>query len=347
MTKNLFKNTILCLIFATIAGSCKQDRKNNNLETMSVPVKILQIKTSDVEDFFETYGVIESLSTTEISAEQDGNVLEIVAKEGDLLKEGDLVLKIDDRIYKADADRAEASFKLAESEYNRRKLLFDSKAVSEKEFEEALYTMKKARADFEAARVRLGKCEIRSPISAFIDKIYVELGENLAPGKKIARLEKTDIVKLVFFIPEQDIRAVSLGTAISYSFDSSPQEKFEGKITYLSRSAEENALTFRAEVNIENPSALLRPGMLARVRFARRTVKNAISFPIEAIIPKHGGHYVFIAENGKAKQREIKIAFFSAENAVIASGLNEGDKLIIDGGRFLREGDDLKIVEDF
>ncbi|HRU01114.1 MAG TPA: efflux RND transporter periplasmic adaptor subunit [Victivallales bacterium] len=335
------------LSFLFFITSCNKTKNNNENNTADIPVKVLNLRINKIQNLFETYGIIESLSSVQISSEQQGNIVEISAKEGECIEKGSLILKIDNSLYREEKERAEANFNLAESLFKRQKSLFEAKAISEKEYEDAFFAMKSAKAALNLATISLERCEIRSPISACIDEIYVEVGEYLTPGKKVARLEKTDIVKLVFYIPEQDISSISTGTQITYFLDSDPSKVFNAQITYIAKAADQETLTYRAEAWIENKKALLRPGMLAKVSFVRKTIENALSIPIESIIPKYGGHYVFIYENGVAKQKEVEILFLSRKEAVLSGGLKEGDKLIIDGGRFLREGDRIKIVEEF
>ncbi len=331
---------IALLVAAIVAfASCGKKNAGNGTAERRIPVRTMELSASKVEDILDTFGIIESLSTLEISAEQDGAVVEIAAKDGQCLKRGQLILRLDERIYKAEEARALAHLKSTESTLKRQKSLFESKTISEKDYEDALFARDMAKAEHDAAKTRLDRCEIRSPIDACIDDVSVELGEHLSSGKKVARLEKSDVVKLVFHIPERDVGAVSTGTGVSYSFDSRPTDKFEGAISFISRAADSGSLAYRAEVEIPNPDLELRPGMIARVRLVRRIVQNAISIPVVAIIPRYGGHYVFIVKDGRAYQKEVKLAFFTGDKAVLAAGLSPGDKVVVEGNRFLRERD--------
>jgi membrane fusion protein (multidrug efflux system) len=344
--KNLLLASALLIAVIITLASCKKENSANGGAERKIPVGIFDVFASKVEDILDTFGIIESLSTVEISAEQDGSVVEIAAKDGQCLKKGNLVLRLDDRIYKAEEARALAHFESAESTLKRQKSLFESKTISEKDYEDALSARDMAKAEHDAAKTRLDRCEIRSPIDACIDDITVELGEHLSSGKKVARFEKSDVVKLVFRIPERDVNAISVGTSVSYSFDSRPEEKFEGTISFISQAADSGSLAYRAEVLIPNPDFKLRPGMIARIRFVRCIVENAISIPVVAIIPRYGGHYVFIVKDGRAFQKEVKLAFFTGEMAVIAAGIASGDKVVVDGNRFLRERDMVEITPE-
>ncbi|HPN84923.1 MAG TPA: efflux RND transporter periplasmic adaptor subunit [Victivallales bacterium] len=321
--------------------SCGRDEKI--ADERKIPVETFKIIPGKVEDMLDTFGVIESLSTVEISSEQEGTVVDIFAKEGDYLKSGQIILKLDDRIYRAEEAIAQANLKFAESVLKRQKSLFGTKSVSEKDYEDAHFSCEKAKAEYEAAKTKLDRCEIRSPIDAFLDEISVEKGEYLSSGRRVATIEKTDIVKLVFRIPERDVNSIPVGTNVSYTFDSCPAERFEGEISFVSKAADMRSLAFRAEVDIENSAAKFRPGMIARVRLVRNVIDNAISIPIVAIIPRYGGHYVFVLKGGRAYQKEVKIAFFTADRAVISSGLYGGETIVVSGNRFLRERDLVQI----
>ncbi len=336
---HLLRRTALLVVAIVAFASCEKKNAGNGAAERRIPVRAIELSASKVEDILDTFGIIESLSTVEISAEQDGTVVEIAARDGQCLKTGQLILRLDERIYKAEEARALAHLESAESNLKRQKSLFGSKTISEKDYEDALFERNMAKAEHDAAKTRLDRCEIRSPIDACIDDISVELGEHLSSGKKVARLEKSDVVKLVFHIPERDVGAVSPGTVVSYSFDSRPTDKFEGTVSFISLAADSGTLAYRAEVEIPNPNLKLRPGMIARVRLVRRVVQDAISIPVVAIIPRYGGHYVFIVKDGRAYQREVKLAFFTGDRAVLAAGLSPGEELVVEGNRFLRERD--------
>jgi membrane fusion protein (multidrug efflux system) len=351
-SRNKKHNALFVVLFFTLIvllASCSEDvEEKNNSPKKALPVHVEKIVPRQVDEMLETFGVLQSFATVKISAEQQGAVTEIFVKEGDYVKVGQALLKCDDRIFRAEKEMSAAALKLAESTFSRQKSLYEAKSASAQNFEDAMFSLEKARADFDIASTRLDKCEIRSPIDGFLDELAVELGEYLSPlsfGTQIARIEKTDKVKLVFFIPEKDISFISAGKKSSYSFEAFPNEKFEGVISYVSKAADINTLGFRAEIEIPNPEAKFRPGMIADLSIIRRKIEGAIAIPIAAIVPRYGGHYVFVVgQDGLASQREVKIALFCGRDAVISEGLLPDETLVVEGNRFLREKDPLRII---
>ncbi len=347
--------TVFLLLQLFLAGTflylCYEKNKNtairmDDVKEMTVPVAIYQVRPQKVIDSIEIPGIIESWDTIIISSEINGQIADMNVCKGDKVKEGQVVMKLDDTIYKAEKNKTESKYKLAQQNFERLKKLYEAKSVSVKELEDAENFVIETKSEFEIAKHKLQECEIRSPVEGYVEKKPVALGEYVQEGTQVCIIEQVDDVTLVFSIPEKDVIHVKLGELVKFSLDCYPSKEFEGKIAYRSLVAEKESLSFKVEADVSNKDLLLRPGMIARVRLERSEINDKPVIPMTAIIPKYEGHYVFVAtENGKARLREVKVMLISGKNAVISEGLSFGEKIVIEGQRMLNENDSIRIVE--
>ncbi len=307
-----------------------------------IPVLAMEIAPCDFTDTIEIPGLLKSWATVKISSEISGRIVEILAEKGDKLSEGQIIMKIDSKAYKAERDKAAADLELARQNFDRKSKLFTAKSISEKDLEDAKNLLSSSQADLEIAEASLEKCEIRSPLSGYLDERPVELGEYVQPGTHVATIERIDKVKLLFSIPEKDIAGVRLDLPIPFRLDAIPIKTFTGKTIFVAKSAEMSSLSYRTELESSNEEQILRPGMIARVRVDKLPIKDVIMVPLVAVMPKYEGHYVYIAgKDGKARLREIKLGMVSGTKALVLEGLSAGEMLVVDGHRLLNENDDL------
>lgn len=310
-----------------------------------IPVHVNIVKPLKVADVLQLPGHIESWVTVKISAELEGRIVYIGAEKGQKIEKGQLLLKLDDRTYAAQKKRYETEFCRANLNYERNKKLFDSKSVSERDWEEALCAKDRTEAELAIARANLDKTEVQSPISGYLDERPVELGEYMQPGTHLVTVVQVDKVKLSFSIPERDIADIRSDDVFEFTIDCCSGKIFKGKVIYIATAADKASLSFPIELEVPNPDMALRPGMIARVKVVKKIIEKALAVPLIAVIPQYGEHYVFLAdENDCAVMRKIRIDFINGKNAVISEGVKDGDRVIVEGQRLLKENDALNII---
>jgi len=281
-----------------------------------------------------------------IGAELPGRVVKIGFEKGDLIKEGQPLVWLDDRQARADIAQAGADRDLAALDYRKLKALADKKAdVSEFALDQARLRLAAADARMQGLDVMLDKLTIRAPFSGLMASRGVELGAMVSPGQPLARLATLNPIKLSTGIPETAISDFSLGKEASIVFDSYPSKERKGKITYLAPEVDQRTRTFECELELANPDRKIKPEMSAKVTFVRKEMKDSILIPQEAVLELSDGHAVFVVENGVARQKKVKIEDMADEMAQVSSGVSVGDMLVTLGQRGLIDGDRVVVSE--
>jgi membrane fusion protein, multidrug efflux system len=203
-----------------------------------------------------------------------------------------------------------------------------------------------AATSLQLAKVNLNKAYVSSPISGYVNKVYVEPGEVINPGAPIADIVQTSLIKVVVNIPERDISTVSLGQNVKVKINSLNDEAFNGKVTFISATADVASRTFPVYVQISNVGGKIRGGMISMVEFERSRNPEAIVIEQDTIIDEKSGRYVFVVRDNKAVKVKVELGGRDGTRVVVKEGLKPGDALINFGHRNLLDGDDVNVQEE-
>ena len=304
----------------------------------AVKVDVMEVKPAPIRDILVLPGETEAWQDVLVAADKNGRVEWIGPQEGDEVKKGQLLARIDVSALKAIITRAEASAELTKDLYDRRKTLFDRGIVHQEAMERALTDKALAESDLVKAKVEYDRGFPHSPISGRVNHLHVDEGEFVNRGQPMVDLVNVDKIKIHMNVPELDVRYIKKGQEVMVGIDAFPDRRMQGKVDFVSYKADPATKTFRVRVLIDNANHEIRPGMIARVVFLRRMIPDALSAPLFAILDKGGERLLFVEKDGIAHARTISIGIIAGDRAQITDGLKPGDRLIVTGQRDVEEG---------
>jgi membrane fusion protein (multidrug efflux system) len=272
-----------------------------------------------------------------ITSEVSKKVVGIHFTEGSFVNKGQLLYKLDDSDIKARLKQLQAELALAKLSENRMSLLLKNESVRQEEYDIASTKLQSLQASEELLQVDLSKTSIHAPFSGVIGITKAEVGSLVNPGMSLATLQEHNNVKVQFSVNERYLEHITRGKKISFSVTNSTQE-FSAKIAATESGIDTQSRTITVQAIAINYQGLLRPGMSARVNIS--TVSDGaigISLPTESLIPGSNGYSVFTVKNGVAKLTPVSIGNRNESEALITSGLNDGDTVMI--SNILRSGD--------
>jgi membrane fusion protein (multidrug efflux system) len=333
----------LLMVSGALMGSCgssesKEQPKKTQEDVRAVKVEILEVKPTALRDILILPGQTEAWQDVSVAAETGGRVEWIGPSEGDSVKKGQLIAKIDVSSLKAALNRAEADHKLAEELYNRRKKLFEDKIIGKEELDRSENQRLLALATLTQTRVEYEKGFVRSPINGIVNHLYVDVGEFADRGKPVVDLVDVDRIKINVNVPELDVKYMRQGQETMVGIDAFPDRRIPGKIDFVAYKADPATKTFHVRVIISNADNEVRPGMIARVAFLRRIIPDALVAPLFALVDRGGERLLFVEEDGVAHSRPVTIGVIEQDKIQITSGLKEGDHLIVKGQTEVEEG---------
>ncbi|MBV6642546.1 MAG: efflux RND transporter periplasmic adaptor subunit [Cyclobacteriaceae bacterium] len=278
-----------------------------------------------------------------LNSEVAGKVSEILFEEGQFIKKGKLLVKLNDDEIKADLERLRFILKLNEDNEYRQKQLLEKEAISREEYETALTTLNTSQAEIRVLQARLEKHYIKAPFDGIVGLRSISVGSYLNPGTAIAELFKIDPVKVEFSVPSKYLQLVNVGDRINFSVDAYPDEVFNGEIYAVEPQVDPQTRSIRIRALANNKKNQLYPGQFARINLILEVIDNALLIPTQAVIPELNGKRVFTYKNGKVVSQSIETGLRNEENVQVATGLSPGDTVITTGVLQINHGSEVNI----
>ncbi|HEY9176289.1 MAG TPA: efflux RND transporter periplasmic adaptor subunit [Flavipsychrobacter sp.] len=288
---------------------------------------------------------IQSIRHIELRAQERGYLQNVFVDEGRFVKEGQLLFRIMPRLYEAEKQKAEAEAKVAEIEYLNTKSLADNNIVAPNELAMAKAKYDKAKAELALAQVHLQFTEIRAPFSGYIDRFHVRLGSLLDEGDLLTTLSDNSKMWVYFNVSESEyldyksnVRQDSLMT-VNLLMANGRQFEHSGVVETIEAdfNNETGNIPFRA--TFPNPGGLLRHGETGSILIPVQ-YKNALIIPQKATFEVLDKKYVFVLDkDNHVKQRAISIAAEMPDLFIINGGIQEGEKILLEGLRKVKNDD--------
>lgn len=341
-------------------------------QTPPVPeVEVMAVTQKDVPVFSEWVGTTEGLVNATIRAQVTGYLSRQVYKEGATVKKGDLMFEIDPRKFKALLDQAEAQLAMAKARLGKTELdvkryrpLAKESAISQQELDDAVQAnlaakggVQAAEAALEEARLNLAFTRITSPVDGIAGSANAQVGDLVGPSQtgELTTVSTVDPIKVIFPISEQQY--MSLARDINRAEQRSQNEQVKldlvladgsvypgkGSFYFAERQVDVKTGTIRIAVVFPNPGNILRPGQYGRVRAALESKTGAIMVPQRAVMELQGSYQVaVVGQDNKVTIRPVKTGERVDTMWVITSGLEAGDRVIVEGLQKVRGGMEVK-----
>jgi len=287
-------------------------------------------------------GSIEANEQVQIRGQVSGIVQSITFQEGSTIKKGQVLVKIDDAELRAQLAQAQTGQNLASENAERARLLLAKEAISREEYDIATADFRTAKAQTQLIRAQLAKTTITAPFSGRIGLRNISVGAYLSPETVVANLVSTDPVKITFSVPEKYSNQVKPNTQISFSV-AGTNEKFTANVYAIEPGIEATSRTLQLRARAANPTGLLRPGSFASVELPLSVLNDALLVPTQAVVPIQNGKKLFVAENGKAKEKLIETSTRTEKDILVTSGIQPGDTVLTTGVLTLKEGSPVKV----
>ncbi len=346
---------VIALPLAAGCGSESADASEDGAEAASQYVKVVNVEAvpvepTDFEAFVRITGEAEAENDITVSAEEGGRLVRFFADKGDRVRRGDPIAKIDDQILKAQVEEATASAELDRERYLRQKQVWEEERIgSEITFLQTKYQADQANARLALLQARLDRTTIYSPVAGIVDDRYVDAGEVVSPGTRIARVIGTERLKITGGVPERFGPFILPGGDAVISFDVLQGRPFDGTIRFVGQAIDPGSRTFPIEILMDNPDGAVKPQMIANVRVATERLVDVIVIPQEVLLRTELGYQVFVVveRDGApvAEARPVVLGPSFENRVVVEAGLEPGDLLVTRGHQLVDAGDHVQVVD--
>ncbi len=296
-----------------------------------LPVVAYTVTPQPLHADITSVGTLEAGEAATLRAEVPGMVAAIYFTEGANVKQGDLLLEIDNRTYQQEYNQAKASYELARLTEQRRRKLLKNDFVSAQAADEAVAGLSQTSAAMQAAKVRLEKTRITAPFDGVVGMRTLSVGDFLNVGDAVTEVVALDPMKVQVAVPERYFSRVKDGLPVTLSVDAWPGQSFAGVLYAIDPNVDAGTRNVTIKAMVRNKGQALRPGMFARVSLSLGITDNAILIPEEAVIPKGDAASVMKVEEGKAAPADVALGLRRDGKVEVLSGLAAGDVVITAG----------------
>ena len=263
---------------------------------------------------------------------------------GDYVREGQLLASIDSTELVQQCRQAAATYENTKNIWARAQQLANRDLSAKQEFDNVDAALKVATANYENAKTRLGYTQITAPFCGYITRRYLDPGAVLtANNATLLTLMDLNSVKIILNVQERDVPLIAAGVKATVAVDALPERQFTGNITRLGQALDLATRTMPVELDIANPDHLLKPGMFATVALRVTEHPNALTLPIQALLKDSKGSYVYIADNGIARRKDVTIGMEQQSRTEILSGLEGGEAVITTGQQLVKDSGQIAV----
>lgn len=312
-------------------------------------VTVADVATNDFADSIEALGTTRANETVQLTAQISDKVQEIRFTDGQVVRQGDVLLVLDNAEELADLDAAKAMAAERKSAFERAEDLNKRKIIAEETFETRRAEYQQAEAEVRSLQSRIDNTIITAPFDGILGLRNVSLGALVQPGTVITTIDDLSVIKVDFEVPALYLQDLKAGLKVNGTVEGLPGRTFAGEVATVNTQVDPVTRAVRIRAIIPNPDLLLRPGLLMNVTLDLRA-RQSLTVPEAALIQLRDQTFVFVAEEteeGKtlARRVEIKRGMRRLGEVEVLGGLQEGQRVIVTGFMRLVDGDAVVINE--
>jgi membrane fusion protein (multidrug efflux system) len=310
-----------------------------------VPVITVIAVNRTFTETLEALGTTRANESVAITPTLEERVVDILFDDGDPVRKGQVLVKLDDSEARYLLEEARATLREQQKQFERTKKLAKSNSTSRSKLDEERSLLEVAKARVALFEVRLRDYTIRAPFSGILGTRQISNGAVVNSDTVVTTLDDITIIKLDFTIPETYLGVVKNGMDVAAQSPAYPERNFRGTVSAISSRVDPETRTLTVRAQIPNPEKLLKPGMLLTVDLVKDRSKSLI-IPEEAVILDKNLKFVLVVTSeNKVEKLEIVTGRRSPGKVEVISGLNAGQQVILQGLTRVRPGSSVDVVE--
>lgn len=329
-------------------NACTSETQSKNTEdkdsTAAIPVEISEATRGTISAYYSTTATLEAEEEAMVVAKVRGIVEEIEVEEGDFVKKGQVLARLDDEQLQIEAERAKATMDRLYNDYQRNQELYEKNLISAEQFENSKFEYASQKSAYELAQLNLKYSTIQAPINGVISERLIKVGNMVNTDQEIFRITDFDPLLAILHVPEHEMSKLKKNQSAYIQVDAIQGESFEGKLLRISPVVNPETGTFKVTVAVNDVTKRLKPGMFGRVRIVYDTRENALMIPKDAVMSEDGYNSVYQIKDNLAYRKNIETGYVNGTNIEVTDGLAVGDQVVTIGQSSLQDSALVEIV---
>lgn len=331
----------LALLGSLVLAGCKQEvHVEEKKEPTEVAVQVSKIARTTLRAHVEAYGTVEPEpagggkpgGAARLAAPVAGVVMAVPVKEGDRVEVGTVIVRLDDRVALAMAEKARTSVTFAEQIVARQTKLKSIDGTSEKVIQEAAQQLASSKAELATAEAQLALVQLRTPLAGTVGRINVAPGQAVDLNTVVAEVVDSSRLVVTASVPASEASALKTGQSVEIFTESNEKPAATVSISFVSPSTDVKTGTVLMRIAVP-AEAGLRSGQFVRVRIVGEEHLDRLAVPLASVVTDVEGHSVIaVVEGGKATQKSVKTGIRDGDLVEVeGEGLKEGDTIVTVG----------------
>lgn len=321
-----------------VNSGADQQAPSAQAQAFATPVEAATVKQQELVRRIVAVGSLLANEEVMLRPEFEGRVVKIHFDEGQQVKKGQLLVSLDDSIYRAELKQADARLALSQANIKRIRELRAKGLSNQQEQDQAVSQLGVDKAAQALARTRLNYMRLNAPFDGVIGLRSISEGDYLSRGQDIVSIVSSNPIKLEFRIPEVYLAQVDVGQSVNVSVGAFDGESFHGEVYAIAPDVDVIGRSFTVRALIDNEDGRLRPGLFAQVELVLERKGDALMVPEDALMPAGDKQYVYRIVDGKAVRTEVSTGAREGAMVEITAGLDAGAQVVTAGQMKIMDG---------
>lgn len=354
--------------------AAKGDQSYPAVSNNKVAVKVIKPQMLAQGEGLSYKATLEANQEGIVSPKIGGKVVNILFEDGKQVTQGETLVVLDDQdirnqlksaasqleVAKASLIKTEANLENTQRSYQRTKTLVEQGALPQVELDNAETALTTIKADIASGQASVQSAQtvmdnlnttladmtIRAPITGVMDGKNVSLGQFLAPGTVLGKVQDISLIDANIEVDQALIQTIKVGQKASLKLNQDDTNTYEGVIKSINTSADSSSRAFKVKIQLDNEKSALKPGVSAKVILIGDDKVQKYAIPVELISGKEGNYSVYINDNGIVKKRAVTVGNLVNNQAEINSGLQGNEEIIATNLNMIQEGDQITVVSE-
>jgi RND family efflux transporter MFP subunit len=329
-----------------LASACKPADQKEIPESKTTKVRTQSVTYREYKMPVRATGMLSTATEMKLSFKTGGIIGQINVREGTSVKRGEALAELDLSEIRAQVNQANIGLEKSRRDLTRARNLYRDSVATLEQYQNAESAWEVAKSQVQIAEFNLEHSRIKAPSDGKIQKILVETSEVIGPGYPAILFASTENDWVVrASLTDKDIVRLSLGDSALVFMDAFPGNPFKAEIIELGTVADPVTATYETELLILRSRPGFRTGFISRAEIYPGEVKRSLVLPLHALIDATDNRaFIFVLKEGMAEKRMIRTGAILGEEVVVLEGLSEGEEVITDGAKYLREGSEVEII---
>jgi len=329
-----------------LATSCRQADQKETSVSSAIKVRTQPVEYREYKVAVRATGLLTTATEMKLSFKTGGLISQLHVREGTSVKRGKVLAELDLSEVRAQVNQAHIGLEKSRRDLSRAKNLYRDSVVTLEVYQNAESAWEVAKSQVQIADFNLEHSRIKAPTDGKIQKILVEASEVIGPGYPAILFASTENDWVVrASLTDKDIVKLSIGDSAKVYMDAFPGAPFRAEIVELGTVADPVTATYETELLILQSKPGFRTGFISRADIYPSELKRALVLPMHALVDATDKRaFIFVLREGMVEKREIRTGSILGEEVVVLEGLSEGEEVVTDGAKYLREGSEVEVV---